>query len=123
MSTVTAIEVEDNFAELLDRLGNVPLERIRMRPPPGTATEADVLVALEAPRKRICELIDGVLVEKAMGYRESVLANYLSFVLTGFVLQRNLGLVTGADGTIRLWAGRVRVPDLAFFSWDRFPDR
>ena len=29
----------DTFAELLHRLGDVPLERIRMEAPPGTATE------------------------------------------------------------------------------------
>jgi Uma2 family endonuclease len=32
-------------------------------------------------------------------------------------------LVTAPDGTIRLWAGRVRIPDVAFFSWDRMPGR
>ncbi len=94
-----------------------------MRPPPGTATEADVLAALEAPRKRICELIDGVLVEKAMGYSESILASYLIELLNAFVRTRNLGLVTAPDGTIRLWAGRVRIPDVAYFSWDRMPGR
>jgi Uma2 family endonuclease len=113
----------DNLAELLERLGNIPPERIRMRPPPGTATEADVLEALEAPRKRICELIDGVLVEKAMGFTESLLGSYLIVLLDAFVRPRNLGLVTAADGTVRLWAGRVRIPDVAFFSWDRMPGR
>src|SRR5215468_1891250 len=73
----TATVAADNLAELVEQLGDIPLERIRMRPPPGTATEADVLAALEAPRKRICELIDGVLVEKPMGYTESILASYL----------------------------------------------
>jgi Uma2 family endonuclease len=24
---------------------------------------------------------------------------------------------------VRLWAGRVRIPDVAFFSWDRMPGR
>jgi Uma2 family endonuclease len=113
----------DNLAELLDRLGSIPPERVRMHPPPGTATEADVLWALEAPRKRICELIDGVLVEKAMGYTESVLTSFLIVLLDGFVRPRNLGLVTAPDGTVRLWAGRVRIPDVAFFSWDRMPER
>jgi Uma2 family endonuclease len=113
----------DNLAELLERLGNIPPERIRMRPPPGTATEADVLEALEAPRKRICELIDGVLVEKAMGFTKSLLGSYLIVLLDAFVRPRNLGLVTAPDGTIRLWAGRVRIPDVAFFSWDRMPGR
>jgi hypothetical protein len=73
----------DNLAELLERLGHVPPERIRLQPPPGTATEADVLAALEAPRKRICELIDGVLVEKAAGYTEAVLTSYLIAILNG----------------------------------------
>jgi Uma2 family endonuclease len=120
MSTAIA---PDNLAELLERLGHIPLERIRLQPPPGMATEADVLVALEAPRKRICELIDGVLVEKPMGYSEAVLATFLIVQLDHYVRSRNLGLVTPPDGTVRLWAGRVRIPDVAFFSWDRMPDR
>ncbi|MCL4201462.1 MAG: Uma2 family endonuclease [Pirellulaceae bacterium] len=113
----------ENLAELLDRLGGIPPERVRLHPPPGTATEADVLLALEAPRKRICELINGVLVEKAMGYSESVLASLVIEFLNAFVRSRNLGLVTAPDGTVRLWAGRVRIPDVAFFSWDRMPGR
>ncbi|HKI31029.1 MAG TPA: Uma2 family endonuclease [Gemmataceae bacterium] len=122
-TATTAADAIDNLAELVEQLGDIPLERIRVRPPIGTATEADVLAALEAPRKRLCELIDGVLVEKAMGYSESVLAAHLIVLLDGFVRPRNLGLVTAPDGTIRLWAGRVRIPDVAFFSWDRVPGR
>jgi Uma2 family endonuclease len=120
--TLTALPCED-FAELLERLGHISPARIRLQPPPGTATEADVLAALEAPRKRLCELIDGVLVEKPMGYSESVLASFLIELLNAFVRPRNLGLVTAPNGTIRLWAGRVRMPDVAFTSWDRMPNR
>ena len=116
-------EESDSLAGLVERLGDIPLNRIRLHPAPGTATEDDVIVALEAPRKRICELIDGVLVEKAMGYRESVLASWLIVLLDGFVRPRNLGLVSSPDGTLRLWAGRVRIPDVAFTSWDRMPGR
>jgi Uma2 family endonuclease len=122
-SALTPDAPPEDVAELLERLGNIPPERIRLRPPPGTATEADVLAALEAPRKRLCELIDGVLVEKAMGYTESVLATYLIELLNAFVRPRNLGLITSPDGTIRLWAGRVRIPDIAFFPWGRMPGR
>src|SRR5215472_13681135 len=85
----------DTVADLLEYLGQIPPERILVRPAPGLATEADVLVALEAPRKRICELIDGVLVEKAMGYTESVLGMMLGELLNAFVRSRNLGLVAG----------------------------
>jgi Uma2 family endonuclease len=113
----------ETIADLLDRLGHVPPERIRFWPFPGTATENDVLAALEAPRKRLCELVDGVLVEKAMGFRESLLASFLIASLRSFVSPRQLGLVTGPDGTVRLFAGRVRIPDVAFTSWDRLPGR
>src|SRR2546423_4662519 len=102
-STLTPAAPFEDVAELLERLGHIPPERIRLRPPPGAATEADVLEALEAPRKRLCELIDGVLVEKPMGYTESVLATYLIVLLDAFIRPRNLGLVTAPDGTVRLW--------------------
>ena len=116
-------EEHDSLAELVERLGDIPLNRIRLHPAPGTATEDDVITALEAPRKRICELIDGVLVEKAMGYRESVLASLFIELLNAWVRPRNLGLISSPDGTLRLWAGRVRIPDVAFTSWDRMPGR
>lgn len=113
----------ETLADLLDRLGNVPLERIRFRPYPGTATEADVRAALQGPHERLCELVEGVLVEKAMGYRESALAVFVIMMLEAFVRPRNLGMVTGADGTVRLMAGLLRIPDVAFTSWDRLPGR
>jgi Uma2 family endonuclease len=120
---VETSEDAGSLAELVERLGGIPLRRIRLRPALGCATEADVIAALEAPRKRICELIDGVLVEKAMGFNESTLAARLITLIDAFVRPRNLGLVTAPDGTIRLWAGRVRIPDVSFTSWDRIPGR
>ncbi len=123
MSTATVDVASESIADLLERLGGIPLDRVRMPPAPGTATEADLLAALDAPRKRICELIDGVLVEKPMGYRESQLALILAGLLNAFVIPRNLGIVTGADGMMRLFTRRVRVPDVAFVGWDRFPNR
>jgi Uma2 family endonuclease len=122
MSSTLPPPIED-LAELLDRLGGIPANRVRLHPPPGTATEADVLKALEAPRKRICELIDGVLVEKPRGYPESILASYLIELLNAFVRPRNLGVITAPDGSVRLYRGLVRFPDVAYASWDRFPNR
>lgn len=49
-------------ADLWQRLGQVPLDRIRLTPAPGTAVEQDVLDA-NAQSDRSYELIDGVLVE------------------------------------------------------------
>ena len=72
---------------------------------------------------RPCELVDGTLVEKALGYEESEIALLIGTFLNNFVRPRKLGIVTGADGTIRLFPGLVRIPDVAFASWSRFPDR
>jgi Uma2 family endonuclease len=113
----------ETLADLIARLGGIPLERVRFQPYPGTATEADVLAAMASPRKRRCELITGVLVEKAMGYRESVLAGFLLGILNAFVIPRNLGVVSGEAGAIRLFGGLVRLPDVAFTSWDSLPGR
>jgi Uma2 family endonuclease len=109
------------LADLLDRLGGVPLSRIRFRPYPGTATLEDVI---EMERKdKLCELVEGVLVEKAAGFTASALAGFLSSILNALIIPRNLGIVTGAAGAMELLPGLVRMPDVAFTSWDRMPGR
>lgn len=110
------------LAELHDHLGAIPLERIRIVPPPGSATEQDLLRVLDS-ENRTCELIDGVLVEKTMGYIESRLAIALSVALEMFLQQKDLGIVLGSDGTIRILRDQIRAPDVAFFSWRHFPNR
>src|SRR5207249_4685656 len=117
-SVSTSTVAIETLADLLEHLGSIAPERVRFRPTPGTATEKDVLAIRHSPEHRLCELVDGVLVEQAMGFRESFLAGVLFTILWGFVKSRNLGLVTGADGTIRLVSGLVRIPDVAFISWD-----
>src|SRR3954453_11970408 len=110
-------------ADLESRFGpSMPLSRIRFTPEPGTATEQDLLDLLEH-EDRLYELVDGVLVEKATGFPESCLAVFLIAVLKGFVSRHKLGVVTAPDGTMRLAPGLVRIPDVAFLSWDRFPNR
>lgn len=110
------------LADLLADLGDIDPARVVADPAPGTATEADLL-ALSDHTGRLYELVDGTLVEKAVGLRESFLALALGGILRDFVIPRNLGLVSGADGPMRLFGGLVRMPDVAFISWDRFPDR
>jgi Uma2 family endonuclease len=118
----TAIVEPPTLRDLVDRLGDVALSRILAQPAPGIATEADLM---EATRRygRLYELVDGVLVEKGMGFGESLLACALIQILRNFVIPRNLGIVSGPDGTIRLFSGLTRIPDVTFASWDRFPDR
>jgi Uma2 family endonuclease len=110
------------IGDLLKRLGNIPAGRVRLHPTPGTATENDVVDVLDR-ENRPCELVEGTLVEKAVGYEESELALLIGTLLNNFVRPRKLGIVTGADGTIRLFPGLVRIPDVAFASWGCFPDR
>ena len=86
----------ETAGELFDRLGNVPLHRVRMTPAPGTATERDV-IALHDHHDRLFELVDGTLVEKVMGRPESYLALELGRVLSNFVVEHGLGFCTGAD--------------------------
>jgi Uma2 family endonuclease len=107
---------------LIERLGRIPLSRVLSEPAPGLATEADLI---DAQRKynRLYELVDGVLVEKGMGFTESILAGALIEALRRFVIPRNLGLISTPDGLVRLFPGLVRVPDVAFVSWERLPDR
>jgi Uma2 family endonuclease len=93
-----------------------------MFPPPGTATENDVLTA-EGHTGRVCELIDGVLVEKAMGYLESLIAVKIIQCLAAFVETHDLGIVLGEAGTLRILPHQVRVPDVCFIAWERFPNR
>jgi hypothetical protein len=89
MATVTIVEdADETLAELVKQLGEIPLDRIRTKPPPGTATEADVIAALEAPRKRICELVDGVLVEKPLGTTEAIVAGVIVQLMWSFVEAR-----------------------------------
>ena len=80
-TTSSAPPAFETVAELLKRLGDIPPHRVRLIPTPGTATEKDVLEA-EARHNRLCELVDGVLVEKTMGYEESLLAMLLGYFLT-----------------------------------------
>jgi Uma2 family endonuclease len=122
MTTLTTTSPARTAADLLRQLGGIPLDRILLDPAPGRATERDLL-DLHRREGRICELIDGTLVEKPMGLRESILAGALIALLRSFVLPRNLGVVSGEAGMMRLMAGLVRVPDVAFVSWDRLPGR
>jgi Uma2 family endonuclease len=106
------------LADLHAQLGEVPLRRIRLKPAPGTATEED----LRKAGKPICELIDGVLVEKAVGTRESMLGMYIGRLLLNHIEPDDLGIVLGEAGFIRLGKGLVRAPDAAFIPWAAFPN-
>jgi Uma2 family endonuclease len=122
MKTPTnVLDAPGTLADLLHRLGDVPLERILARPAPGTATEKDLIAVLDGSTKRLCELVEGVLVEKPMGTKEAQLALFLAAEMLLHAEEHDLGIVLGADGALRLLPGLVRVPDISFLAWDRLP--
>ena len=119
MSTKTLKTVRSRtMAEVLDQLGGLPPKRVLMTPTPGTATEQDV-IAIHDRENRLCELIDGVLVEKTMGIEESAYALWLGYYLISFLRTHKLGQAYGADGAMRLFPGMIRIPDVSFISRER----
>jgi Uma2 family endonuclease len=114
----TFIERE-TLAGLVQRLGDIPLDRIRVQPPPGTATEND----LSDDVKPSYELVDGTLVERAMGYFESRLGIVLAYFLEQWLETHPIGFTNGEGGLTRLEHGNVRVPDVSFIRWERTPEQ
>ena len=110
-------ETVPTVADLLNQLG-IPPERILLRPAPGKAKERDLLRS-----RRLCELIDGVLVEKTMGWYESRLEVILIHLLETFLESKPLGFVLSGTAMVRVDPGQVRLPDVSFFLWSRFPNR
>ena len=114
--------VYETAADLRRQLGDIPAKRIRLQPLPGTATEDDVIHS-KIRFNRLCELVDGVLVEKPMGYYEAHLAAVLIILMGPYVMEHDLGILLAPDGLTQPEPGQVRAPDVSFFSWDRFLDR
>jgi Uma2 family endonuclease len=116
---VSNAAVAEKLSDILAELGGIPAERVHCVPKPGRATIKDLLAVNN--NGGLCELVDGTLVEKAMGWRESLIAAVLIELLRVFVRRNNLGVVTGADGFVQILTSIVRGPDVAFISWDRLP--
>jgi Uma2 family endonuclease len=112
----------ERVSEVLEKLSYIPPERIRLKPIPGSATEKDVIRA-EGRYNCLCELIDGTLVEKPMGYYESRLAVVHTTFLENFLTEHDLGIILAPDAMLRVEPGQVRLPDLCFLSWNQFPGR
>jgi Uma2 family endonuclease len=112
------IPPEWTMADVRAHLGGVPLGRIRSFPPPGMAREADALRG-----ERVCELVDGILVEKPMGFYESTLAGLLLTAINVYLETNPIGIATGEKGPLWILPRRMRMPDVAFVRWDKFPGR
>ncbi|MBY0460058.1 MAG: Uma2 family endonuclease [Gemmataceae bacterium] len=110
-----AVSGRETFADIARRLGDIPPDRIIWLPHPATEDDCVRYCEKHAP----AELIDGFLVEKAMGFRESLLALSLARYLANFAHPRKLGLVGGADAIMRVGEDQLRLPDVSFVTWER----
>lgn len=107
-------------ADLFERWGAVPLDRIRVKPFPFVATEQDVIEA-QVHEDRLFELVDGVLLAKTHDLHDAWLTTNLVCKLGQFVAERDFGIVLGSDGPYLFRPGHVRIPDISFVSWNRLP--
>ncbi len=108
------------MAQLRRHFGMIPAERVLLDPPPGTATEEDV-IGMNDHRDRFCELVNGVLLGKTTGTRESLIAGDLLVVIKVYLRSHPLGEALGEGGFRRLFPGVVRIPDVSFIAWERMP--
>jgi Uma2 family endonuclease len=108
--------------ELLRDLGGIPPSRVRLDPPPGTATVRD-LIRLWKSEGRMCELVDGTLVAKPMAWDESNIAGWILTAINTYLLEHPIGMTGGEQGMLKLMPGLVRAPDVSFVSWSQIPDR
>ena len=109
------------FDDLLNRLGGIPSSRVRLDPPPGSATFDDLVGVNEQRLGPICEWIENTLVEKPMGQREY----WVTFIIIGefyaYLQSHDVGMFLGPDGVMKILPGIGRAPDVAFLSWASLP--
>lgn len=115
-----AAGMPSSIADLLEQLGDIPADRVRLYPPPGTATQSDLETVNEA-KQGICELVDGTLVEKGMGQLESWLAFIIAGQLDRYLETNDIGMVWGESGVLRILPGVARAGDVTFIAWSSLP--
>jgi Uma2 family endonuclease len=81
-------------------------------------SEFDRFALLPENRDRLFEFIAGEIVEVVSNPQSSNIAAIISAFLGIFVMQHNLGHVTGADGGYKV-GGERYIPDVAFISYKR----
>jgi Uma2 family endonuclease len=123
MSTTAAQKTRfTTVADVQERLGNIPETRILLNPTPGTATVQDWLEASNSTSTPLCELVDGILVEKAKSFYSAHISMWIGSMLFSFIADKNLGAVAGSKGPIRFKPDLVRMPSISFIRWDSVDD-
>ena len=108
-----------SLSEILASLGDVPTERVHLPQPWREIEEHDWL---RLPDRQRYELVDGILVERAMGFYETRLGFILGMLLEEFARAHAVGIVVVETGSVRV-AGQIRLPDVAYFAWGSLPER
>ncbi|MBY0233103.1 MAG: Uma2 family endonuclease [Gemmataceae bacterium] len=113
------VEELPTLAAALRRLGSIPAERISLLAPIGGCTEESYLEVMKR-KIGLFELIDGTLVEKAMGSKSS----YATFDLIGFLAAylrvHDIAFGFAPDLMVRL-GSQIRLPDISICLKSRFP--
>ncbi len=119
MSSSTPISPILTVSDVAVRFGPIPVSRLRSVVGKEIATVDDV-ISIHDRENRLFELVDGFLVEKAMGSYESMVAIELTLIIATFIRENELGRVLGEAGMVRLNPNLVRIPDISFISNARF---
>ena len=102
--------------DLAARFGDLPLWRICFDPPPGEATE-EQCIQINERNERLCELVDGTLIEKVMGTFESLIAGRIITRINNYLeAHPGMGIALPADGMLKLRIKLIRVPDASYIS-------
>jgi Uma2 family endonuclease len=107
--------------DVRDRFGSIFVGRIVTDPAPGTATRSDFERVNGPGSEGGVELIDGILIRKAMSEYTGWLGGYILRILGNFIESRGLGWVQPGDNRFHFPDGMLG-PDVTFTRRDQRPD-
>jgi Uma2 family endonuclease len=87
-------------------------------------TIADYRAMIELPenRDKILELIDGEIIEKVVSFTPAKVAARIVYWLMAYLMDNELGYVTGADGGYIMSDVDTFIPDVGYISKLRLPE-
>ena len=105
-----------------DRLGGIPASRVRWSPPPARPPSRMSSTSTTG-RTGSASWWMACWWRKSWGLMSPVVSLLLAGSLLNYLKRHDLGKLVGADGMMRLFPGLVRIPDVAFISWKRYPKK
>lgn len=103
-------------------LTDLPAERVRSDPPPGTATLRHISRLLRG-RMPLVELLDGTLIDKPLSFPHSIVTTDVLYAVGRWMEVRpeNAGVLLGPTGAIRLSTNVVLMPAVSFTTRAKVP--